>query len=65
MNTNPKTTILEILVYKIRPVYAFQLYYKTMFTRTRKDFRFYYFWLYFVYQNFQNGYFRIKGYNLH
>ena len=27
---------------------------------TRKDFRFYYFWLYFVYQNFQNGYFRIS-----
>ena len=26
---------------------------------TRKDFRFCYFWLYFVYQNFQNGYFRI------
>ena len=27
---------------------------------TRKDFRFYYFWLYFVYQNFHNGYFRIS-----
>ena len=26
----------------------------------RKDFRFYYFWLYFVYQNFQNGYFWIS-----
>ena len=26
----------------------------------RKDFRFHYFWLYFVYQNFQNGYFQIS-----
>ena len=26
---------------------------------THKDFRFSYFWLYFVYQNFQNGYFLI------
>ena len=25
-----------------------------------KDFRFYYFWWYFVFQNFQNGYFRIS-----
>ena len=24
---------------------------------TSKDFRFHYFWLYFVYQNFQNGFF--------
>ena len=27
---------------------------------TRKGFRFHYLWLYFVYQNFQNGYFRIS-----
>ena len=27
---------------------------------TRKDFRFYYLWLYFVYQNFQNRYFWIS-----
>ena len=26
----------------------------------RKDFRFHYFWLYFVYQNLQNGYFWIS-----
>ena len=25
-----------------------------------KDFRFYYFWWYFVFQNFQNGYFQIS-----
>ena len=27
---------------------------------TCKDFRFYYFWLYFAYRNFQNGYFLIS-----
>ena len=28
--------------------------------KTRNDFKFYYFWLYFVNQDFQNGYFRIS-----
>ena len=31
---------------------------------TRKNFRFHYFWLYFVYQNFQNGYFRISLFSI-
>ena len=43
--TNPKTTILEILVYKIQ-------------------FIIHYFWLYFVYQNFQNEYFRISLFSI-
>ena len=31
---------------------------------TRKDFRFHYFWLYFVYQNFQNGYFWVSLFSI-
>ena len=46
---------------KISNLYAFQLYYScehgfVIKFEMRKDFRFYYFWFYFVYQNFQNGY---------
>ena len=40
--TNPKIIILEILVYKIQP----EIIKSKIFTRF-KDFRFYYFWLYF------------------
>ena len=62
--TNPKITILEILVYKIQP----EIMESKIFTRllqsqplcnkveTRGEIRFPYFWLYFAYQNFQNGY---------
>ena len=32
--------------------------------KMRKDFGFYCFWLYFVYQNFQNGYFRISLFSI-
>ena len=66
--TNPKITILEISVNKIQPEIikfkiltcfkVIQSYYNKV--ETRKYFRFYYFWLYFVYQNFQNGYFQIS-----
>ena len=45
MKTDPKITILENLANKIQPEII-----------TCKNLRFYiYFWLYFVYQNFQNG----------
>ena len=48
--TNPKITIPEILVYKIQPEIIGILSFED------SD----YFWLYFIYQNFQNGYFRIS-----
>ena len=32
--------------------------------QTRKGFRLHYFWLYFVYQNFQNGYFQISLFSI-
>ena len=63
--TNPKITILEILLYKIQP----EIMESKIFTRfsfitkplcnkveTRREIRVHYFWLYFAYQNFQNGY---------
>ena len=76
MKTNPKMTVLETLVYKTeleiiksiiftrfnfipKPCSPFREY-RFIIKLKRKDFRFCYFWLYFVYQNFQNGYFRIS-----
>ena len=72
--TNPKITILEILIQKTQAeITKFKIFTRFDFiiiaqlstwpcnkVETRKDFRFYYFWLYFVYQNLQNGYFGIS-----
>ena len=69
----PQITILEILVWKIQPEIRksnvstrFNFITKWLCNKveTRKDFRFHYFWLYFVYQNFQNGYFRISLFSI-
>ena len=73
--TNPKITILEILVYKVQPelIKLISLsipslvqshVHKNMWTwlcskvEMCEDFKFYYLWLYFIYHNFQNGYFQ-------
>ena len=59
--TNLKITILEILVYKIQP----EIMKSTIFTRfnfiTKPCSQE---WLYFVYQNFQNGYFRTSLFSI-
>ena len=69
----PQITILEILVCKIQPE-IMNSNFSTRFNfitkwlcnkaETRKDFRFHYFWLYFVYQNFQNGYFWVSLFSI-
>ena len=71
---NPEITILEILVYKIQQeIIKSKSFMRFNFitkpcskkkrlcnkVKTSKEFKFYYFWLCFVYQNFQNGYFWI------
>ena len=59
--TNLKIAILEILVYKIQP----EIMKSTIFTRfnfiTKPCSQE---WLYFVYQNFQNGYFRTSLFSI-